>query len=150
MASTTRAKAEQNASPRVQSPEVETTTPPTPPKSGGHRDRVKRARNGSKRKRDLAALAAEQGTQHAIPADAVPSEPAERTWAAVLTQLRRDLPASAFLFLDHCELVGQHRQALVIAGPAKFTDWVRRRYARHIRKVIRERTDFDGLEVCDR
>lgn len=112
---------------------------------------AERARNGSKRQRDLAALQAEQAAEHAIPSTTQPSDAATEAWAEVISHAYGTFHRSALhLWIEPCELVGVDRGALVIAGRHEIAEWVRRRYARKLGKWVRELTGFKGLIVCDR
>lgn len=107
-----------------------------------------RARNGSRRQRDVAALTAER---YAVPSGTTATEPAERAWEAVSERLRRDLAQAHWqLWIEPCELIGEHRMALVIAAPHRKAAWVRVRYGMRLGCAVREETDFDGLFVCDK
>lgn len=104
--------------------------------------------------RGLAELEADRNgnrNPHPIPSDVALTEPAERAWADVMSELYRTQHRSAITFwIAPCPLVGELDGALVIAGPPRCTEWVRRKYAKAIKKAIREVTDFEGLIVADR
>lgn len=71
-------------------------------------------------------------------------------WADVWSALHKTLHRSAIVFwIEPCPLAGELDGCLVIAGPARCTAWVRRRYAKAIGKAIRDLTPYRGLRVYD-
>lgn len=85
-----------------------------------------------------------------VPSGTTLTQQSTDAWAVVTSELYRTLHRSAITFwIGHCELVGEHNGALVIAGLEQRAEWVRKRYAKHIGKVVRQHTDYRGLKVCD-
>lgn len=110
-------------------------TTPKPPQAGAHSDRASRARNGSRRQRDLDALAAE----NAPPADILPSDDATAAWTQALAELTRTLPRSVIvLWLSRTRLLGEHKRAIALGATSDVTFFLRKRYGRHIGAAVRK------------
>jgi len=89
--------------------------------------------------------------QYPIPEGTERTELAAKSWETVLeVQLRVQLFESAFnMWVTPLQLIGQHENRLVLAGPGPIRTWVLRRYAEVIGDAIRDLTDFDGAILCD-
>lgn len=114
----------------------EETTPPTP-RSGGSSER---ARSGSKRQRDLAALAAERNA----PPEGI--TPTDVDLASAIASL--PLPASTkHTWLEPLEVLGELDGAVCLAAERMVADWSRRRYAGILSAALgREVRIFDRSE----
>lgn len=111
-------------------------------------DRAARARNGSRRQRDLDALAEQERSRYAPPADITPHPDAGPTWTAALDAA--EIPASPReSFIDPLHVLGERDGALCVGGPPRCAEWCRRRWGRAIADAIRERSSFTGLLVFD-
>ena len=107
---------------------------------------AERARNGSKRKRDIAALAAE--TARPLPGDVQADPVAAELWKRVLEAVRPTVPPSAFAnWIAPVTFRGVREGCLVVAGPERAEEWVRRRYGAALGELIRadETTAYRGL-----
>lgn len=103
--------------------------------------RAGRAKQGSRRQRDVEALRAEESARAASVMAAV-RESASQTPAAIAAwertreALREILDESNFkLWMEPLQLVGEADGGLVLEAPARILEWVRRRYAELIRHV---------------
>jgi hypothetical protein len=107
-----------------------------------------RARNGSRRKRDLAALQAER--TFPVPANVKETDAATQAWDEVARRLQRELHRSVWaMWIVHCPLLGEHNGSLVIAGHPQRAAWIRRRYAKTLGDFVRAETRYLGVFVCD-
>ena len=104
--------------------------------------RADRARRGSRRQRDLDALAAEQA-----PPDDITADPnAAGAWAKILATLRPTLPESAYLrWLEPVEAIGSRDGVLCLATPRSL-DWYRRRYGAAVDELARL-NGYDGFAI---
>lgn len=126
--------------------------------------RAERARSGSKRKRDLQALAEvdditldealqlaetaeeEQASPDAFPDDITPDPNAAGAWAKILATLRPTLPESAYLrWLEPVEAIGSRDGVLCLATPRSL-DWYRRRYGAAVDELARL-NGYDGFAI---
>jgi hypothetical protein len=117
---------------------------PLTPRSGGNGQAVDRVRNGSRRKRDRAALAAEQI------AGVTASPDADAAWAKVVKTLtplmRPDLPAT---LLEPVIVIGERDGYLVVAAEAGNASWLRRRYGAWVGDAVRVNSRFTGIFITD-
>ena len=111
--------------------------------------RAQRARNGSRRKRDLDALRAEATPLVPVPADVKPDDRAATAWADALDTLRFRLPfGSVENWLDPLTVLGVAGNCIVVTGHPRNVDWTRKRYAAALSELVGP--DFAGVLICDR
>ena len=105
---------------------TEQNNPPNPPQAGGTVSPADRAREGSRRLRDLAALAAEQAEERQL---VEPDPNAASAWSSMLAALRPTLPESGYVYwLAPVVAIGSLDGKIVLESPRKL-DWYERRYA---------------------
>jgi hypothetical protein len=104
--------------------------------------RADRARRGSRRQRDLDALAAEQA-----PPDDITADPnAAGAWAKILATLRPTLPESAYLrWLEPVEAIGSRDGVLCLATPRRL-GWYEERYGNTLDELSRL-NGYDGWAI---
>jgi hypothetical protein len=122
---------------------------PPPPQAGEFDskllERAERARAGSRRQRDLDALAtvmrAQRGSVEASPQ-------AVAVWDQVLEGLRGRVSASAFdSWLEPVACIGTIENAIAVEAPERVMSWLTRRYASFLGESIRAASDFAGLRI---
>ena len=126
-----------------------TEEPPNPLSGGTVEERAERARNGSRRQRDLEALADVQRVP--IPDDVEQDDSVVTIWAAALDSLRaRDSVTAAAAvenWLDPLTVLGVSDDHIVVTGHPRNVDWTRKRYAATLSVLVRP--DFAGVLICD-
>lgn len=112
--------------------------------------RARRARQGSRRQRDLKALEAEQRNRHAIPADVRPTEDGARVWAGVVEAMREHLHASSMQhWVEPLRVVGERNGGLCVAADSRAAYWARQRYGTWLGRLVREEGTYRGLFIFD-
>lgn len=110
---------------------------------------AERARQGSRRQRDIDALAVEERKRWAVPDGVTLTPAAQAAWLTVRDAVQARLPKAAWsLYLSDMPLVGEKGNALYIAGHPAVAEWCRRKYAKKVGDIVRELTDYEGLFVC--
>lgn len=111
---------------------------------------AERARKGSRRKRDQAALDRAESTERRerderIRAALEGEEAARETWEAALETLAEKVPeGTRDLWFAPLRALGGHEGMLVLEGPGHVTRWVRRRYPELLRRVL-EGSGYKGV-----
>lgn len=112
--------------------------------------RAERARNGSKRKRDLQALAEVNAREAASRFAGV--QVTERSMTAFLkmkSTLKERVPTATFdLWIEPLRCEGEIDGQLLLSGPARVTTWIERRYLGAIADVVGQVSDFTGVGVA--
>ena len=112
-------------------------------------ERAERARRGSKRQRDLEALAAEQA---ATLAALTPTPAAERAWSAVLERAEASpaiRPDSIETWMRPARVVGVDGTTVVLAVPARAVYWLEHRYHGWIGMALRSCSEFFAVRVIE-
>lgn len=120
-----------------------TTNPPNPPQAGGTVSPADRAREGSRRKRDLEALAAEQVEERQL----VNDDPAATgAWSSMLKAIRGSLPESAYLhWLAPVVAIGSREGKLCLESPRRL-GWYEERYGNTLDELSRL-NGYDGWAI---
>lgn len=115
-----------------------------------HGNRVDRARRGSRRKRDRAALAdVAREVVPPLPAGVELTEGSQDAWQCVVEAITDRLPESTWrIWIDPIKLVGEADGALCVYGPPKCVTWVRRRYGVLLGDLVREHSDYRGVFIA--
>lgn len=125
-------------------------TPPTPPQAGGRLARVKRARAGSRRRRDLEAL--QEREPIPVPVDVIETADARATWRVVVAlaesspQLRPDVIDA---WLRPARVAGERNGRVVIAAPPRISERLRRRFGAWLGEAVRSCSAHTGIEIYD-
>lgn len=108
--------------------------------------RAERARRGSRRKRDLEALRAEEGPVGVFaPDDTRPDDRAVTAWTDALDALRDTEPFGAVEnWLDPMTVLGTSQGRIVVTGSPAHVAWCRKRYASALDELVP-----DGVLICD-
>lgn len=124
--------------------------------------REQRVREGSRRKRDRAAVGltshadsetakaaasavAEMERERRLRPQVIASEAAITAWASATVALRAAVPDSTYrLWLEPLDCIGEVDGALAIEAPVDLLAWVRRRYGSLVGEAIRRETDHRG------
>lgn len=113
-------------------------------------ERAERARQGSQRQRDIAALETEERHATLPPDDVQESAAATAAFDGVRKVLQASLPPSIFeSWVEPLRVLGERDGAVCVVGPRRVTTWVRRRYGRHLGDAIRGLSDYRGVFVYD-
>lgn len=108
--------------------------------------RAQRARQGSKRKRDLEALAAISRVE--IPADTKQSVEAEQAFGAAVNRLSFHNPSRIGATDGMLVCHGLSGNKVVVVAERMGEFW-RKRYGQSLADAIRQVSDFDGCLICD-
>lgn len=98
--------------------------------------RRRRAANGSRRKRDLAAV---QMADELARLESVGQADAEiaRYWTQAKERLRSTMSESVFdLWMAPVELAGTADSSLILSAPEQIKNWTKRRFSRLIREAL--------------
>jgi hypothetical protein len=121
----------------------EVGTPPDPPLLGGIDPvpievRRRRVKNGSRRLRDLVAVAEDDARIARERFSSGPSSEAVEAWEAAVPRLAAAVPPATFdLWLRPLAVAGDEGDTLILSAPASIRSWVERRYADLIREGVR-------------
>jgi hypothetical protein len=127
--------------------------------------RRSRVRNGSRRRRDLAAVSPSlQGEADRLRADHAAAKAAQRdreerlrpqvsespaasaAWLKVAAGLQRSVPESTYrIWFEPLWCIGEVKGALAVAGPdERRIDWVARTYGHMLGEAVRAETEYRG------
>lgn len=127
--------------------------PPKPPQGGAEESPADRARKGSRRQRDVDALAVEAAARNVELLSAPASPEASAAFDEALVLLRAAFPKAPGigLFVERLRVVGALDEALVLAGDHRIVSWVRRRHAAALGEAVRKVSDYRGvyLATCE-
>lgn len=120
-----------------------TSNPPVPPQAVALMAdpvplevRRLRVQNGSKRKRDLAAVQMAEELTVLAHSGAV-TQSATEHWARAKDRLRADVPASTFgLWIEPLSLFGVDGTTLILLAPEGIRTWTERRYSELILEAL--------------
>ncbi len=79
----------------------------------------------------------------------IDTERARDAWAACRGPLEEVLPDSTYrLWVEPLQVIGEHENRLVLAGPRQVHVWVERRYPDLLNRTVATETDFDGIRFA--
>jgi hypothetical protein len=115
--------------------------------------RAERARRGSRRKRDLAALEAERRAAAELlreRSEGGLSPGAEASWESARSLLRDTLGTETFrLWFEPLRPLAVRDGVLYLAGPSRVVRWVERRYRELLESALRRGTDLERVELLE-
>jgi hypothetical protein len=143
----------------VQNPEVQLQelNPPVPPQAAVLEQtlaldpvplaiRRQRVSNGSKRRRDIAAVRMAEELELLERAVADPGEAAE-AWRVAAERLRNSVPESTYrLWLEPLSAFALEGDTLILAAPEGIRNWTKRRYSHLICEALRG-TEFSKIRL---
>jgi hypothetical protein len=119
------------------------------------RRRAERARNGSRRKRDQAALRDQEragldrfdvylaGRQRELG-----TPRANEAWSAIMKLLSERFPGTYEIYFAPLRLLGEHESRLIITGKeSRVCRWIERRYREVLTAAVRKCSEFEHFEI---